>query len=148
MTCLAWCGKTLAADSRSSCDGDIVCDNTQKIYTLNDIPYVIDTLKVIAVAGRLADFDKIMHYLHSEDFPSANINHGVHAIIVGERFVYMLENNSGYLIRYPKKTQLATGSGGVFAKSGMMLGLSAKDAVKHAIKISTSCGGRIQSWSE
>lgn len=144
MTIIAWDGKTLASDSRCTQDSDIVSDNIQKLYHLNNLDYVIDKLIAIGVSGALADVDKIMHYLHSEDFPAADICHEIGAIIIGKKFAYYLEPGSGYLIRCSRKHKLALGSGGAFGRSAMLLGLNAKEAVKHAIKLNAACGGRVQ----
>jgi hypothetical protein len=146
MTVLAWDGKVLASDSRSSSGGNINCEDMQKIYLLNDVYYPDDKLLVIAMSGLLSDFDRIMHYLHSADFPLSEIQHDIDGIIVGDKFVYRIEHNNGYLIRYPKKTKLGDGSGGHFAKSAMTLGLTAIQAVKHAIKLNAYCGGKVQVW--
>ena len=146
MTVIAFDGKTLASDSRSSCGSHIVSDRYQKIYTLPSIAYINDILLAIGVAGALADVDKVLYYLGGSEFPSNDVEYDVHAIIVGRAYTYMLEPDSGYLLRYNKKDRLAVGSGGLFANSAMLLGLGAKAAVKHAIKLDAGCGGRVQSW--
>ncbi len=102
-------------------------------------------LKYVGMAGVCADYDKVVSFLHSEEFPSGPIDHEVHAIILGEHYTYKLEESCSFLIRYPKKQKLTCGSGGKWASSAMSLGLTAIEAAKHAVKHDAGCGGRIRS---
>lgn len=144
MTVLAWDGKTLAADSRVSSRSDIITDNAQKIYKINNIGYAGDTLLAIAMSGALADFDKVVSFIHSSEFPGGEIDHRLNGIVVGVNYVYMLEQGTGYLVRYDRKLKVAEGSGEAYARSAMSLGMNAKDAIKHAIKHNSGCGGKIR----
>lgn len=151
MTVLAWDGHTLVADGRTTAGGDIVTDNTIKIYCFKkeNVGYMGDRLLALAVAGACKDVDKlIVHMLNNGLGTDSEIKHDVAGIIIGEANAYSLEFDSNWLIRYPKKTLLAEGSGGVWALSALRLGKNSKEAVKHAIANSTSCGGKIREWTE
>ncbi len=144
MTIIAYDGKTLACDSRYTAGSTIITDIGTKIYKLNDITYFGDVLRYIGMSGACADYDKVVSYLHSEDFPGGIIDHDVHALILGEQYIYKLEESASFLIRYSKKQKLTCGSGGKWASSAMSLGLTAMEAAKHAVKHDSACGGKIK----
>ena len=142
ITTIAWDGKILAADSRTTSGSHLISDTGCKLFQLEGVCFGEDKLLAIAVSGSCCDTDKVLRYLNIcksvQDF-----THEVDAIIVGVSRVYKLESNSGYLIPYYKDTKLAYGSGGVFARSALVLGMTAVDAVKHAMLLDMSTGGEV-----
>lgn len=147
MTTIAYDGEILATDSRMTQDSYLTTDKAKKIFIFKEpITYLDDELLVCAFSGRCADWDKFLHYIVSDNFP-CGMSHNVSGIIVGKKYAYELEHDTGYLIRHNKKTKLVGGSGGVFAQSAMLLGFNAKEAVKHAMKLDMASGGRVQSWN-
>jgi len=148
MTVIVYDGKTLAADSRITCGGNITTDSYNKIHVLRgSIDYLGDELLAIGVSGTASDVLKLIEHLQSSDYPVKKIDHEIHALIVGKKYIYELYPHDSHLIRYNKKTKLAIGSGGTIANSVMMLGLDASQAVKHAISMNVYCGGRVRTWS-
>lgn len=147
MTVCCWDGKILAADSRVTADTSIITNNFDKLFPLNHIPYFGDVLVHAAFCGTLSDLHCVLHYMESEHFLVKRVEHDVSALIVGQKYVYKLEEKSNYLIRYNKKTKLAAGSGAPEGRSAMALGLNAIDACKHAIKLDSACGGKVRHWS-
>lgn len=145
MTVICYDGKTLAADSRCTNGTLIITDKADKLYQLKNVKYKQDSLLYMGMAGAGADFDLINHFLHSDKFPSQDIKHDTVAIIVGKKYVYKLEEDSGYLIQYSKNTKMAIGSGGTIGMTAMSLGLTAIEAVRHAIKLNSACGGKVRS---
>ncbi len=145
MTIIAYDGKTLACDSRYTAGSTIITNVGTKLYKLNDVTYFGDILRYIGMSGACSDYDKVVSFLHSQEFPGGPIEHDVHAIILGDVYIYKLEESSSFLIRYPKKQKLTCGSGGRWASSAMSLGLTAIEAAKHAVKHDSSCGGKIRS---
>jgi ATP-dependent protease HslVU (ClpYQ) peptidase subunit len=135
----------LASDSRCTLETTIVTDRAQKLFRLDGVDYLGDKLIAIGLAGCLTDFDKVLLHLCQDDFFTHHIKHDCSGIIVGNKYNYMLEPNTPFLIRCNKKEVLATGCGQAFGLSAMKLGLTAKKAVSHTIRMDMACGGRIQS---
>lgn len=144
MTAIAWDGEYLAADSRVTAGTMIVTDEGTKLYRINDVPYKNDLIIAMGVSGALSDVDKIINFIIGGFEPREEFAHYVGAILVGLEYVYSLEPDSSHLIQYKRHIKLTEGSGGPFALSAMKLGLGAKDAVKHAIKMDSACGGKVK----
>lgn len=144
ITSIAWDGEYLAADSRVTAGTMIVTDEGTKLYRINDVPYKNDLIIAMGVSGALSDVEKIINFIKTGFEPKDEFNHYVGAILVGLDYVYALEPDSSHLIQYKRSIKLTEGSGGPFALSAMRLGLSAKDAVKHAIKMDTASGGKVK----
>lgn len=108
-----------------------------------------DELLAIGMAGVVADFDKVMQMITSKciGYLDHNYEYEVDAIIIGEKFVYEMEEGQNFLIRHDKSTKLACGSGEAFARAAMYLNKNAKQAIKVAIALDCGCGGEVQSLS-
>lgn len=135
MTTIAWDSEYLAADSRVTHESKLISNNFYKIRQFSKgTKYNGDTLLYIAMSGHLEDFEKVLDMIKHEEFPSLSfkISHEVSALILGKNYIYELEANGCYLIRYNHSEKLALGSGGNFALSAMYLGLNATEAVQHA----------------
>ena len=143
MTVIAWDGKTLATDSRETSGGTVTTDNNVKIKTI-DVHYLGERLLAIGFSGKSSACTVLLENL---SFP---LEKGLEmsALIIGEHHLYELECGSIYPTQYNKKEHRAIGSGWVLAFSGMMLGLTAEESVKHAIKYNISCGGTVRKWEE
>lgn len=148
MTVIVFDGKTLAADSRITCGGNITTEVYNKIHALKgSVDYLGDELLAIGVSGTASDVLKLIEHLQSSDYPVKKIDHEIHALIVGRKYIYELYPHDSHLIRYNKNTKLAIGSGGTLAYGAMMLGLDAVKAAKHAASINVYCNTRIKTWS-
>lgn len=143
MTTIAWDGKTLAADGRTTSETIISCDKSVKLFKLLDIPYYGDILLYAGLCGAAAEQQRYIHFLHIENFFEDEIEVELGGIIVGRDYVYAVEGGP-QLCRFPRCTKMAAGSGAHFAMSAMNLGKSAVQAVKHAMKFDAATGGRIQ----
>jgi ATP-dependent protease HslVU (ClpYQ) peptidase subunit len=145
MTTIAWKDGVLASDSRETNGSHLYSDKVQKIYMIDRVPYTGDTLLAVGIAGSSSHTDLYLNYLHSSKFPQDHFEHHACGVIVGEKYVYMFEQNEGYLIRYNWNTHMSVGSGDVYALSAMALGKSATEAVAHAKKFDMATGGKIVS---
>lgn len=148
MTVIAWDGQVLAADSRLTCNGNLTSDNYNKIHILKNVQYLGDKLLVIGVSGTASDVLKLVEHLEDKEYLTKTLSHDIHAILIGEKYMYELYMNDVHMIRYNKRIKLGIGSGGDFAQSAMALGLNAKEAVKHAINMNVYCGGKIRIWED
>lgn len=147
MTTVAWDGKILAADSRISCDTTIITDSGRKLYSLPRVHYRNDKLLAIAMSGIVSDYDRIIDAIMAEDIGNGTkIEHECAAIVVGEKFVYELDNGADYLIRYDRHIKLAHGSGSKFALAAMYLKKNARQAVTVAMALDHATGGLIHSF--
>lgn len=141
MTTICWDGKTLATDGRCTSDGKILSDELQKIFRI-DCKYNDDWLLWGAFAGNPIDAPKIIQALKEQE---KDVHHGVSGIVLGETHVYWVEPNTGWLLQGADCDFMTEGSGAIIALSGMLLGLTAVEAVKHAMRLDTATGGRISS---
>jgi ATP-dependent protease HslVU (ClpYQ) peptidase subunit len=138
----------LASDSLASIQGVKIQHPVQKLWDIDG--YRVGT------AGSYAQALAFVSYLESaveaqrvqEDTflnipqPVADALEEFTAIVVspeGDCFIY-----EGAHLSIPVKPPVAIGSGGVFAESSMALGLSAEEAVAHAIKFDVYSAGEIQ----
>lgn len=149
MTIICWDGSILACDSRMTQDTTITSNNVNKLFKLKEPrPYLDDFILCYALSGIVIDFELIHKMMISDEgFPIyTHTNHECSGILVGKKQVYLLEQRKGVFIALNKSNKLADGSGAYFGLSAMTLGLNAIQAVKHAIKHDTACGGRVRSW--
>lgn len=151
MTVIVWDGTTLAADSRVTSASHLVSDDHDKIISLKTTTaeYRGDKLLAIGMAGLLADYDKVMSMIFTDNFgyEDLGIDHEIDAILVGEKNVYNLESGKSFLIRYNRSVKLAVGSGEPFAMVALKQGKNAKQAVKVAMSLDCGCGGDIKSMT-
>ena len=146
MTCLAWDGRTLAADGRMTEGNTITTDCAQKLFRLQKVTYFYDELYYFAMAGRVSHIEQLLDALHSKDFHEMEEDEGLEitGIIIGRDYGYYLEYESFSLVRVDRNTPMVWGSGGPYAASAMKFGLDARAAVKHAMRFDTCTGGRIR----
>jgi hypothetical protein len=137
MTTIAYChrDKEIAWDSRSCSGGVISSDSDQKHAKVSGVDFWI--------SGAVCDEQLLidMYFGHeSKLIPESN------AIVYDCGEVYMIGVNEDCVLwKQPLRYDKAIGSGGNFALSAMRLGMSAKDAVKHAKRIDCYTGGKVHS---
>lgn len=146
MTSIAFDGKILAVDSRVTA-GYIVTDNAIKLKCLKgyDIRIHNDRILAIAMAGRMnlmAGYVEALKTGTVYELGAQDADFG--GLIVGENYLYEFEDTSPHYCVYSLNEQIATGSGGIFAKSAMSLGHGAVDAIKHAITLDPFSGGLVR----
>lgn len=138
MTCIAWDGKTLAADKRS-CLGSMI-NVVTKIYRVGSVlvggagdACLIAQMVEWVRAGRvIADFPEIQR--DKDDWQPCLVIESDGSISLYER--------SPHPIRYENKC-VAIGSGREYARAAMHLGCSAPHAVLVACELDPGCGNGV-----
>lgn len=162
MTTIAWDGQTLAADGRICQDDTICSDNYNKIFPIR-YAYHGDHIIYIGFSGVIGDLSTLLRVFASLDTQEQGTPKELdgrleiikdmgldeiegESILIGRDYVYHLEGGSIFnLIQYDRSEKLGAGSGGSYARSAMLLGLNAVQAVKHAFKTDIGSGGNIRS---
>lgn len=141
MTSIAFDGEYIAADSLCSCNGVVVDDNYNKIHTFKEeIKFKGEKILCIVLSGELNHITGLVDL----------IREGQTKFDDGEYIAYIVTENACYRVedegRWYKDTakRWALGSGKEFALSAMVMGKSAKEAVKHACKLDVYSGGKIR----
>ena len=127
--------KTIAWDSRTTNNGTIISDNTQK-KKVTDVGIFIFT-GVTADQERYIDFYRGNN--KQEFIPECN----AYLVESGDLF-YTGITKEGEFWKERMDCDHASGSGCKFALSAMKLGLSAKDAVSHAKTLDCYTGGKVR----
>lgn len=137
MTVIAWDGKTLAADKRTTLSG--VPITTSKLGRAGGLMY--------GCAGSSAPCREIGEWIESGMDPAKipsfqrDERDSVNALIIDNGVVCLLQNGP-VLIRTEMK-QMAIGSGGDFAVAAMHLGKTAREAVEIACLFDVNCGNGV-----
>jgi hypothetical protein len=139
MTCIAWDGKTLAADKRTNSSG--IALTTCKVHLTPDGLLVAGAGDTHVICEMHGWFDGGRD---PEKFPTSQ---------KGDNFADFLCIDKGRILIYGKSPtpfevldeKAAIGSGRDFALAAMHLGKSAPEAVAVACHFSTSCGNGIDS---
>lgn len=138
MTCIAWDGKTLAADKRCSQGGTVGV--ATKIYRINGL--------LIGGAGEVSFINEMIHWVKEgrdlAKFPASQRDKDDWQPILliegdGSASLY---DRSPHPVRLEQK-HIAIGSGCEFARAAMYLGKTAREAVEVAIALCTTCGNGI-----
>lgn len=160
ITVIAWDGTTLAVDSRITTESHIVCDSAIKLWDLRTTKKKVvalidggDKIQAVALAGASTLFTSYLTALQSNTLHEFALRIAeedeedlyLSGIIIGYKAVYHIEGLSPHFSAYPLHEPAHAGSGGIIAKSAMMLGLNAIEAVAHTIKIDHHCGGEVKS---
>lgn len=138
MTCIAWDGKTLAADKRA-CYGVMICTVT-KIERVNDL--------LVGAAGELTFCRQLIAWVRSgrdpKDFPAiqSSKDDWQPLLVIETDGTPSLYERSPYPIRYEQQ-HVAIGSGREFARAAMHLGCDARKAVEVACALDNGCGNGI-----
>lgn len=140
MTTIAWDGKTLAADRRISADGQEVF-HARKLVDVGGA-----WVAVAGPVGLCRSFERWIRAMAPEAMPAALArafaDNEVEALVVdsasGDACIY-----SGSDLPTTVEGSAATGSGWQFAKAAMVLGRSAPDAVRLAMRLDGGSGGEV-----
>jgi len=138
MTCIAWDGKTLAADKRACYDG-MICTVT-KIFRVGDVlvggsgdlVYVLAMVEWVR-AGRI-----------TSDFPAEQRSKDdwQPVLVIEPDGTLSLYERTPYPVRYEQRF-MAIGSGREFARAAMHLGCTSEEAVGVAMALDSGCGNGI-----
>jgi len=142
MTTIAWDGKTLAADSRSTLNNEIMQVSSPKIFHIPGVG-------VVSGAGGVDDIELFMDWIAAGQDPenkptlSREADNAFQGIFwdenSGELYTYF-----GTLVACPELPPRTWGTGGPFASVALSLGQTAREAVKTACKFDIYSGGKVQ----
>jgi ATP-dependent protease HslVU (ClpYQ) peptidase subunit len=137
MTVIAWDGKTLAADRRTSFGSRHM--TTRKAHRVNGA--------LVAGAGETAAILEMVEWFRAgakpEDLPANQRTDNCVTLLVITPKGEILEYANGPYPIVVKEKQWAVGSGAEFARTAMYLGKSAREAVTIACKFDTCSGNGI-----
>lgn len=140
MTTICYKAGIIAYDSRATAGGVIVDDEADKMTVARGVRFFI--------AGSPADFDRFLDIYFGESDTPVDIDLCGFAVESGGALYKFGVNKNDGLWKQPHRAGCAAaiGSGGEFALGAMDCGLSAKEAVKVAMKRDTGTGGRIRTF--
>lgn len=139
MTVIAWDGKTLAGDKRTSFGG--LHATTTKVHRLQDG-------RLVGCAGTTAQIAEMVHWLNAgadaEKLPTAQRDpkECVSALVIEPGGRVLQYENTAHPIVIENLTW-AIGSGRDFAMAAMYMGRSAEQAVSVACALDCTCGNGI-----
>lgn len=93
-----------------------------------------------------AEYEKSSFISDFSELSSPSIDFQCAAIVVKNDGVFIASVNDGLFILDPINENDSIGSGSGFALSAMKMGLSAREAVKHAASLDTCTGGIIRTY--
>ena len=131
----------VACDSRETDDGLIFDDDCDKHKEMGGFH--------IWYAGRSADEPLLVEALQGNQQDKYNANVMAVALVYNDGKFYraIITKEEGFCIELLRKgNAVALGSGANHALTAMDLGLSAKEAIKYAIKRNAHTGGKIRTW--
>lgn len=160
MTCIAWDGKVLAADSQITSNGHRrALGPAQKIFVATpEDNWTIEGKKIQAFGfgGRYAAVALIKSLLtvgvkHDTKVEAKDMQFSILAIAgTGEVFKWIVSNDTKKQEQMsdivPVTGPTTIGSGGVFAEAVLAIGMSAVNAVKAAIRLDVMSGGNVNYW--
>ncbi len=138
MTCIAWDGKTLAADKRATTGGLIAA--VTKIHRIGDL--------IVGGSGDLTFIGPMLEWIKAgrdpATFPASQKDKDDwQPVLVIERDgTPSLYERTPYPLRFEQQ-HVAIGSGGEYARAAMHLGCTARAAVEVAIALDCGCGNGI-----
>lgn len=134
MTCIAYDGKTLAADKMASCNG--LARTVTKIRRIDELRVGVTGDFDLAAEG----FAWIEAGRKPDAFPAAMRDKEIPlSLLVIEDGLILKYERTPYPFKFEDKL-FAMGSGRDYAMAAMYLGLSARKAVEVACEFETSCG--------
>lgn len=139
MTVIAWDGKTLAADKRSTCVGNP--STVTKIFRIED--------GLLGIAGSPTHGMALLEWFKAGRYPgtwpaSRDPDSTADILFITNEGVILEYSGKGG--PYPERCEdkfIATGSGRDYALAALHLGLSAREAVELACKLDVFCGNGI-----
>ncbi len=141
MTTIAYRDGILAADGYTTSNDVVLSAKYKKIAKLN-VKYRDDVLLYGGFCGYMHEMATFIHKMATEFVLDEVIPEHSSGIIVGAKYLWLMEGGAKGLTQIFDEPR-AAGSGRDFAISAMALGLSAKEAVAHAIKFDIYSGGKI-----
>lgn len=135
MTCIAWDGKTLAADKLCS-DGGALCA-VKKIYRIDGL--------LVGGAGEVAFIGAMLEWVRTGRDPSAfpdsqrNKDDWQPFLVIELDGTPSMYDRTPHPVRF-EQTCVALGSGRDFARTAMHMGRTAREAVEIAIALDKHCG--------
>ena len=137
MTTIAYNHKDnqIAWDSRSTSNGIIVEDTKQKMKIINGVRFWFTG----TISDQRAFIEMYFGAKCGEFTPECN------AYVYDNELFYCGVTERGELWKEPVDCNHASvGSGGLFALSGMLTGMTAKQSVEHAKKLDIYSGGKVR----
>lgn len=138
MTCIAWDGKTLAADKRCSENG--IINTLTKIHRIGDV--------LVGGSGTLSFVNAMVQWVRdgrvAADFPASQKDKDdwqPFLVIEADGSVSFYDRTC-HPARY-EQPQYAIGSGREIARTAMYLGKTAREAVEVACAMDSGCGNGI-----
>lgn len=138
MTCIAWDGRTLAADKRCSNGG--LSRTVTKIHRINGL--------LVGGSGEIALIGNVLEWIRSGRDPTTfpamqkDKDDWQPVIVIELDGTPAIYGRSHHPVRYEDKF-CAIGSGRDFAMAAMHLGKTAREAVEVACALDTGCGNGI-----
>ena len=138
MTCIAWDGKTLAADKRAIYGGTIT--TLTKIRRIGDL--------MVGGSGESSFIGAMVEWVKNgrvpADFPKsqADKDDWQPVLVIEADGTPSLYERTQYPIRHEQRC-IAIGSGREYAMAAMHLGKTAREAVEVAIELDCGCGNGI-----
>lgn len=138
MTCIAWDGKTLAADKRACFGGTI--NTVTKIRRIGQV--LVGGSGETSFIGAM--FDWIEKGRLPADFPASQRDEKdwQPVLVIEADGSVSLYERTPFPVRYEQKFA-AIGSGREYARAAMHLGKTAQEAVEVAIALDSGCGNGI-----
>lgn len=140
MTCVAWDGRLLAVDSLSTCGDQILHDDANKLHRLTHPEHGI---MIAGIAGATSIMAHWLQCIEKEGF-------GAEAGDMDDAQGLFVSRDGRCWTNHPNGTPIfnhsyaTTGSGGLLANTVLRDGGDAIQAVRFAIRHSTTCGGPIR----
>lgn len=129
--------KQIAWDSRSTSNGVIITDSTQKMTVIDGVRFWFTG----TVTDQRAFIGMYFGAKCGEFTPECG------AYVYDEELFYCGVTEQGELWKEPVDCNHASGSGGNFAMSGMVMGMTARQSVQHAKRLDVYSGGRVRSFN-
>lgn len=138
MTCIAWDGKALAADKRTSSNGMVSV--VTKIHRIGEV--------IVGGAGDATFIGAMLEWVREGRDPRAfpaeqrNKDDWQPFLVIEKDGTPSLYERTPHPVRFEQK-HVAIGSGREFARAAMFLGKSAREAVEVACALDCGCGNGI-----
>ena len=132
MTCVAWDGKTLAADKQ--CEWDGRPNYTTKVFRIR----FKNKIYLIGFSNSEGPALKFVEHFRKKGFENYPEVSGSNILIISKKDSWLIDADG---FRVPMTSKIWTlGSGGDIALGAMVMGASAKEAVEIACKYNTGYG--------
>jgi 20S proteasome alpha/beta subunit len=140
VTTIAWDGKTLAVDSRSTSNGVVISDKETKLY-IN-----VGVYQAVAITGSMTEMPAFVDWLRHGEQGDRPKSEGCALCIAanGKAYTFHTEKIGGPVEEFPPS---ANGSGWEIALGAMDAGATAVEAVKIACKRDVYSGVKVRSFT-